>query len=153
MHAGWFTEEDVEWEIDWGVVEMGIGEHESSFRCGFAYHGEGAAFAVTDGDECVELVCGDGEDVAFLGFVAPDLDGAHSWFVVGNVTEFESSAASAVIDEFGQSVGDAACADVMDEGDGVLAAESPATVDDLLAAALHFGVLALDAGEVEVFVA
>ncbi len=38
----------------------------------------------------------------------------------------------------------------MDKGDGVAIAALPAAVDDLLGTALHFGVVALDAGEVQV---
>ncbi len=41
----------------------------------------------------------------------------------------------------------------MDEGDGVLVAEGPAAVDDLLGAALHLGVVTLDGGEIEVLLA
>jgi hypothetical protein len=95
---------------------------------------------------------GDGEDVAFLGLVAPDLERRHAGLVVGDGAELEAAAAAAVVDEFGQGVGDAAGADVVDEGDGVVVAERPAAVDDLLAAALHLGVVALDAGEIEVLV-
>ena len=41
----------------------------------------------------------------------------------------------------------------MDERNGVVVAEGPAAVDHFLAAALHLGVVALDAGEIEVLVA
>ncbi len=152
VHARWFSEEHFEGEIDGGVFEMGIGQHEAALFGGFTDDSEGAAFAVTDGGEGGELSGGDGEDVAFLGFVAPDFDGAHAGFVIWHCAEFEGTAASSVVDEFGKCVGDTAGADIVDEGDGVVFAECPAAVDDLLAAALHFGVFALDAGEVEVFV-
>ncbi len=41
----------------------------------------------------------------------------------------------------------------MDEGDGVVIAHGPAAVDDLLTAAFHFGIVALDAGEIEILAA
>ena len=70
----------------------------------------------------------------------------HPW-----AAQLEAAATAPVIDELGQGVGDAPGADVVDEGDGVLVAESPAAVDDLLTAALHLGVVALHAREIEVF--
>ena len=152
-HARRFAEEDVEGQVDRGVLEMGILEDELLFFGGFADDGEGAAFALAEFLEDVEAGGGHGHDVAFLGFVAPDLERGHAGLVVGDGAELEAAAAATVVDEFGKGVGDAAGADVVDEGDGVLVAEGPAAVDDFLAAAFHLGVVALDAGEIEILVA
>ena len=43
--------------------------------------------------------------------------------------------------------------DSVDEGDGIVRAEGPAAVNDLLAAAFHLGVVALHTGEIEGFAA
>ena len=132
---------------------MRVFEDEALFRGGLADNGVGAALAFAEFLEGVDAGGGDGEDVTLLGLVAPDLERAHAGLVVGDFPQVEAAAASAVVDELGQGVGEAAGADVVDEGDGVLVAEGPAAVDDLLAAALHLGVVALHAGEIEVFVA
>ena len=62
----------------------------------------------------------------------------------------EATAAAAVVDQFRQGVGQAAGTDVMDEADRVALAELPAAVDHFLATSLHFRVVALHRGEVEV---
>ena len=120
---------------------------------GLADDGERAALAFAELLERVDAVGGHGEDVAFLGLVAPDLERGHAGLGVGNLAEVETAAAAAVIDEFGQGVGDAAGADVVDERDGVFVAQRPAAVDDFLAAALHLRVVALHAGEIEILLA
>jgi len=153
VHPRGFAEEDFEGEIDRLVVEMRIFEDEVLFLGGFADDGERRALAAAEFGEGVDAIGGDREDVAFLRFVAPDLEGRHARLVVGNLAEVEFAAAAAVVDEFGKGVGETAGADVVDEGDGVFGAERPAAVDDLLAAAFHLGVVALDGGEIEIFAA
>ena len=153
VHARRFAEEHVEREVDGAVLEIRVFEDELFFRGGLADDGEGAALAGAEAGEQGEVGGGDGEDVAFLGLVAPDLERRQAGFGVGEGAEVELAAAAAVVDEFGEGVGDAAGADVVDERDGVVVAEGPAAVDHFLAAALHLGVVALDAGEIEVFVA
>ena len=152
-HARRFAEEHVERQIDRGVFEMGIFEDEFFFGRGFADDGERAALAFAERLERGEASRGDGEDVALLGFVAPNLEWRQARLGVGDSAELEFAAAAAVVDEFGQGVGDAAGADIVDERNGVFGAEGPAAVDDLLAATFHFRVVALDAGEIEIFAA
>ena len=95
----------------------------------------------------------DGQDVAFLGFVAPDLERRHRGVVAGDGAQLEPSAASGAVHQLGQGVGQPSRPDVVDGEDGVVRAELPAAIDDLLAAALHLGVPALHGGEVERLVA
>ena len=153
VHTRRFAEEHVEREVDGAVLEMGVFEDELFFLSGLADNGEGAAFAFAEGAEGREVSDRDGHDVAFLGLVAPDFERGHAGLVVGDCAEVELAAAAAVVDELGESVGNAAGADVVDERNGVVVAEGPAAVDHFLAAALHLGVVALDAGEIEVLVA
>ena len=150
VHAGRFAQQHVEGEVDGAVVEMGVVENEALLLGGFADDGEGAAFAFAEGGEGGEPGGRDGEDVALLGLVAPDGERRHAGLVVGQGAKVEATAATAIVDQFGQGVGNAAGADVVDEGDGVLVAEGPAAVDDLLTAAFHLGVVALHGGEIEV---
>ena len=113
-------------------------------------HGEGAALAPAQRLERVEPVGGDGQHVALLRLVAPDLERRHAGLVVRDLAQLEARAAPAVVDQLGQRVGQAARADVVDGDDRVVVAERPAAVDDLLAAALHLGVVALHRGEIEI---
>ena len=53
--------------------------------------------------------------------------------------------------QLGQRVGQSARADIVDEQDRIVLAARPATVDDLLTAALHLGVGALHRGEIQIF--
>ena len=152
-HARRFAEEHVEGEVDGTVVEMRVFEDELFRLGGLADDGEGAALAFAEFRKRREMRGGDGEDVTLLRFVAPNLERGHAGLVVGEGAELEFSAASAVVDEFGEGVGNAAGADVVDKRNRVFVAEGPAAVDDFLAATLHLGVVALDAGEIEILVA
>ena len=153
VHARRFAEEHVERKIDGRVVEMRVGEDEFFLLGGGADDGEGAALAFAEGFEGLNVRRRNGEHVALLRFVAPDLVRGHAGLVVGDFAKVEFAAASAVVDELGEGVGNAAGADVVDEGNGVVGAEGPAAVDHFLAAAFHLGVVALDGGEIEIFVA
>src|SRR5690606_19042334 len=74
----------------------------------------------------------------------------HAGFVVGNVAQIEATTAAAVVDQFREGVGKTTGTDVMDELDRVLFAQLPAAVDDFLATTLHFRVVALHRGEIQV---
>jgi hypothetical protein len=117
---------------------------------GVAEHGEGAAFAPAQRLEFVELVDGDGQDVALLRFVAPDLQRRHAGLVVGDLAQLEAGAAMTVVYQFGQGVGKPARADVVNGNDRTCLAKRATAVDDFLAASLHLGVVALDRGEIEI---
>ena len=70
-------------------------------------------------------------------------------FFQRHFAQFEYRAASGIVDEFGEGVGQAACADVVDGDNRVFVAELPAAVDDFLRAAFDFGVAALYGVEVQ----
>ena len=132
---------------------MGIIDDETLFLSGLADDGERAALALAKLAEDVEARGRHREDVAFLGLVAPDLERRHAGLVIGQLAQVEFPTAAGVVDELGQGVGNATGADVVDEADGIVRAERPAAVDNLLATAFHLGVVALHAGEIEVLVA
>src|SRR5690606_29945242 len=120
---------------------------------GFAHDGEGRAFTRAELCERIDTIRRNREDVALLRFVAPDFERRHAGLVVGQFAQVEFAAAAAVVDEFGQGVGNAAGADVVNERDGILIAERPAAIDDFLATTLHLGVVALHGSEIEIFAA
>ena len=148
-HLRGLAEEDAHFHVDGVVLKVGVFEHELSVVGGFADDGEGAALAFAEGLEGVDAVGHDAHDVALLGFVAPDLHGGHGGVFVVDVAQVEASAGG--FDELGQAVGETAGADVVDGEHGVVPAEGDAAVDDLLAAAFHLGVAALDGVKVEGF--
>ncbi|MCY1501904.1 hypothetical protein D9M68_359910 [compost metagenome] len=150
VHARRLAEQHVERHVHRLVAEVAVGDGQVLLLGGLADHRERAALALADGLEGFEVGGVHRHDIAFLRLVAPDFQRAHARLVVRYRTQLEAAAAAAVVDQFRQGVGDAAGADVVDELDRVVLAHLPAAVDDLLAAALHFRVLALHRGEVEV---
>ena len=116
-------------------------------------HRKRAAFAGADRLERREVGRVDGEDVAFLGFVAPDLERRERGVGTGNAAQVDAGTASAVLDQLGQGIRESAGTDVVNEADRVTVAELPAAVDHLLAAVFHLGVVALHRREIEVGIA
>ena len=111
------------------------------------------ALAFAQDGEIGDAVGVDGEDVALLGFVAPDLERRHAGIVAGDGPQLDRCAPSGAVDQLGKRVGQPPGADVVNGANRVGGAELPAPVDDLLAAALHLRVLALHGREVERFLA
>ncbi len=147
------AEDDVERHVDRSAAEVRVGDDELSVAGRVAEHREGAALARADCTEFLERrSLGDAEHVALLRFVAPELERRHARLAARDRAELEARAAPALVHELGERVRETAGPDVVDRGDRVLVAERPARVDDLLAAALHLGVVALDRGEIEVLV-
>ncbi len=150
VHARRLAEQDVQRHVHGVVAEVAVGHGQLALLGGLADHGEGTTLAFADGLEGLEVLGVHGEHVALLGLVAPDLQRAHARLVVRHVAQLEAAAATGIVDQFGEGVGQAARTHVVDEGDGVVFTQLPAAVDDLLAAALHFRVLALHRGEIQV---
>ena len=148
-HLRCFAEEDAHFHVDRVVFEVGVFEHELSVVGCFADDGDGATLTCAEGCKVGDAVWHDGHDVALLGFVAPDLHGAHGGVFVVNVAQVEASTGG--FDEFGQAVGKSAGADVVNRKHWILVAEGDAAVDHLLAAAFHLWVAALDGVKVEGF--
>ena len=70
-------------------------------------------------------------------------------FFQRHFAQLEYRAASGIVDQFGEGVGQAARAHVVDGDNRVFVAELPAAVDDFLCAAFDFGVAALHGVEVQ----
>ena len=114
-----------------------------------ADYGKRAAFAFADGAEGLQIFFQNGQHITFLRFVTPNLQGVEAVFFQRYFAQLEYRATSGIIDEFGEGVGQAARADVVDGDNRVFVAKLPATVDDFLRAALDFGVAALYGVEVQ----
>ena len=78
------------------------------------------------------------EHVALLRLVAPDLHRRHARFGARYLAQVDRAAAPAVRDGFGQGVRQPAGAHIVDQQNRIRPPKRPATVDDLLSAALHF---------------
>ncbi len=150
-HLRWLAEQHRERHVDGLVAEVSVTDHQLAVGRGGAEHGERAALASTDLGELLDLVGRDAEDVALLRFVAPDLEGGHAGLVVRNLAQLEVCAPVTVVHQLGQGVRKTARADVVNRNDGARLATSAAPVDDLLTAALHLRVVALDRCEIQVF--
>ena len=123
------------------------------FFGGLANHRAGAAFSGTDRLEARQILWLYRHDVALLGFVTPYLQRRHPGLIVGHSTQLKASASAAILNQFRHGIGQATSANVMNKGDGVVFTQLPTAVYNFLATPLHFRVLALHRGKVQVFVA
>lgn len=101
-----------------------------------------------DAHEAVQSVLVHKKDITLLGLVAPNLQGTHAAIGGVNLAQFELSAIPSILYDLGESVGKTTGTDIVDEGDGILVAQSHAGVDDHLRPSLHLGVPTLDTGEI-----
>ena len=150
MHARRLAQQHVERHVHRLVAEMAVGHGQVRLGNGLADHGKGAALALADSLETLEISGIHGQHIALLGLVAPDFQRRHARLIVGHVAQFEATAPATVVDQLRQGIGDAAGTHVMDKLDRVGIAQLPAAVDHLLAAALHFRVLALHRGKIQI---
>ena len=150
VHARRFAQQHFQWHVHRSVGEIAVSHRQMGFFGGFTYHGKRATLALADRFEPLEIDGADRQHVTFLRLVAPDFVRGHARLVVGHVAQLETTTTTTVVDKLWEGVGNTARADVMDKGDGVVVAQLPATVDHFLATALHFRVLALHRGKVQI---
>ena len=150
QHLGRLSEHHRERKVDGTVPEVGVFHDQMPVFAGFSQHGGGTALPCTQGFERRQALRCDGEHVALLGFVAPELQGGHPGLVIGNGAQLQVRAPRTPVHQLRHRIGEAAGPDVVDREDRGLIAEGAALIDHLLAAALHLRVLALDRGEVQV---
>jgi hypothetical protein len=141
LHARRAAEQVRDGHVDDALAGAPVGDGEPAVVGRLADNRPGAAFAAGERDERVQRALLEGEDVALLGLVAPDLERRHAGLVARHAREVDASAAGR--EDFRHRVRQPAGADVVDHQDGVSLAHRPAGVDDLLGAALHLGVAAL----------
>ena len=146
---GWFAEQDVQWQIDGIVGEQIVAHFQMAVVGCRADYGKRAAFAFADGAEGVQIFFQNRQHITLLRFVTPDLQRVEAVFFQRHFAQLEYRAASGIVDEFGEGVGQAARANVVDGDNRVLVAKLPAAVDHFLRAAFDFGVAALYGVEVQ----
>ena len=149
LHFGWLAQQHIHGHID-RCVALFVGEQQIALLGRHADHGKGAAFARTQGLKAGQRIGADGQHIALLAFVAPDLFGRHAGLFEWHGAHVETGAAPSVVGQLREGIGQAASAHIMDSQYGVVLALQPALVDDLLRAALDFGVTALHGVEVQV---
>src|SRR5690606_18324915 len=108
-----------------------------------------AAFAGRQRVEAFEVFGVYAQNITFLRLVRPDFGRRHAAFLEVNLLKIESGAASGIVHDFREGIGQSARADVVDGQNGVILAKLPATVDDSQRAPLDFRVASLDRIEIE----
>ncbi len=157
VHARRLAEQDVERKVDDGRVgSRRVGDRESvddqaALGRRVADDGERTALARAQRFEQREIGRAHAEHVAFLRFVAPDLHRRQMRIVARDRAQIDAAADVRIVEQFRNRVGKTARADIVDRHDRIFGAARPARVDDLLATALHFRVVALHRREVELF--
>ena len=144
-----FAEQNVQRQIDRVVGEQIVAYFQMTVVGRRADYGKRATFAFADGAEGVQIFFQNGQYITLLRFVTPNLQWVEAVFFQRHFTQLEYRAATGIVDEFGEGVGQAACADVVDGDNRVFVAKLPAAVDDFLRAAFDFGVAALYGVEVQ----
>ena len=114
-----------------------------------ADHGKRAALAFANGAESVQIFFQNRQYITFLRLVAPDLQRRQAMLLQRHIAQLKYRAAPGIVDQFGESVGQAARAHVVNGDNRVGRAELPAAVDHFLRAPFDFGVAALHGVEIE----
>ena len=133
-----------------GMGGFGICQHQLAHLGGHAHHRKRAAFSLAQRAEQRQRLGGNGQHIALLALVAPDLLGCHAAFFQRHSAQVKSRAAPGVVGQLRKSVRQAARAHIVDSQNRVtqaigatVQAQRPTLVDDLLRPALDLRVTAL----------
>ena len=143
MQAWCFAQQNFHGHVDGAGAARAVFEHQIAGLGGDAHHGKRATLAFTHLAKERHQIGVDGQHIALLAFVAPNLFGCQPAFFQRHLPHVEGCTALRAVHQFWKGVADATCAHVMDGQHRVHLAQGPAMVDDLLRAALNFGVAAL----------
>jgi hypothetical protein len=149
VHLGRLAEQHVHGHVDGLHGGAFVGHQQLALLGRHADHRERATLALAEGLELFERLGRDGQHVALLALVAPDLLGRQARLFERHLAQVEARAAAGIVGQFGKGIRQAAGAHVVDGQDGVGRAQRPAMVDDLLRTAFDLGVAALHRIEVE----
>ncbi len=150
QHPRRLAEEHVDWHVDGIVLEQRVLDDQLSGSVDFADHGVRASLAYCDVLEDTQRRGLHAEHVSLLRLVAPQLHRRHSRLGAGNRAQVNARAPLAVRYSLGHRIRQSARAHIVNEHDGILIAELPASVDDFLRAALDFRIAPLNRGEIQV---
>ncbi len=150
VHARRLAEQHVHRHVD---RRHGVGppDDEVAVRGDLADDGVRRALATADPVEGGESIRRHRKRIAFLRFVAPDLERTHAALLDRNLCQVDMCTAVRLIGEFRQRIGQSTRTHVMDRQHRIAVAQRPAAVDDFLCTTLDLGIAALDGVEVERF--
>ena len=135
------------------IPELTIGKLQMQcFRC-FADDGERTAFALANRFKTRQIFWLHRHHITLLRFVTPNLSRRHARFIIWHSTQLKAPATATVLHQFGKGIGQSTGAHIMNKGNGVVLAQLPATVDNLLTTALHLRVLPLHRSKIKICVA
>ena len=105
VHARRLAEKHLHRHVDGALPEVAIRQRQVLSVGGRTDDRVRTALPLTDGLEYRQPVRVDGQHIALLGLVGPDLHRGHPGLVVRDVAELEASASAGVVDQLGQGVG------------------------------------------------
>ena len=114
-----------------------------------ADHGKRAALAFANGAESAQIFFQNRQHIALLRFIAPDLQRREAMLFQRHIAQLKHRTTPGIVYQFGESVGQAARAHVVNGDNRVGRAELPAAVDHFLGAPFDFGVAALHGVEIK----
>ena len=149
-HFRCFTQQHIEWHVDRLVVEVAVAQGQMLFFGSFTNHRIRRALALTQFVKQRQLIGSNRQHVAFLGFVTPDFQRAHTRLVAEDIAQLELTAATAIAYQLRHGVRQTTRANVMDKQNWVRITHLPATVDNFLATTFHFRVITLYRSEIKI---
>ena len=149
-HLRRLAEQHLDRQLHGRIAEVRVVHLQQAVRRGVADDGEWTTLTRAQCGELVDTLRGQHQHIAFLAFVAPQLERRHARLVVQDAAQIDAAAQVAVGHGFRHGIRKTTGAHIVDEQDGVCIAQRPAGVDDFLRAALHFRVATLHGGEVQV---
>ena len=149
-HARRFAEQHRQGHIDGRIAEVRIGQLQAPVVGRHTHDRIGTALALAKRNEALEPIGRDSEDVALLGFVAPELQRRHARLCARHGAQIEAGAATRIMHELGQRVAETSRSHVVDGDDRVVFTQRPCPVDHLLTAPLDLRVVPLHRGKIQV---
>ena len=142
LHARGLAQQHIKRHVH-RALRAGIRHLQLALLRGLAHHGKGRALALADLLKKRQRLGRNGQHVALLALVAPNLFGRQAAFFQRHGAQVKARATACIVHQLGESVGEAACAHVVNGQNGIGLAQRLAGADHFLRAALHFGVAAL----------
>ena len=150
MHLRRLAEQHVHRHVDRRVAVLRVDHLQLPLLGRRADHREQTTFALAQFAKQRQALRRNAEHITLLRFIAPDLHRCQPAFFQRHLAQIEHGAASGIVCDFRESIGQTARADIMDRQDRVVFPHRPAGVDHFLRAPLHFGIAALHRVEIQI---
>ena len=144
MHLGRLAEQKPHRQINGLVIEPTVQHFQMLFFRGLPDHRKRTPLAVTDSREGFEMFRLYSQYVAFLRFVTPNFERAHSRFIAWHIAQRETTTAATIFDQFRQGITQATRTHVVNERNRIVLTQRPTSINDLLSPSLYFRVLSLN---------